>query len=81
MKNNIKNLTSGNEKLGKFAVIQVSISQNIDNEVLNIDNIFCDKKHIFDDEKLADQFCDHANKTEKLSYQWIVQEIIIDRKR
>jgi hypothetical protein len=81
MKNNIKNLTSGNEKLVKFAVIQVSISQNIDNEVLNIDNIFCDKKHIFDDEKLADQFCDHANKTEKLSYQWIVQEIIIDRKR
>jgi len=81
MKNNIKNLTSGNEKLVKFAAIQVSISQNIDNEVLNIDNIFCDKKHIFDDEKLADQFCDHANKTEKLSYQWIVQEIIIDRKR
>ena len=81
MKNNIKDLTSGKEKLVKYAVIQVSISKNIDNEVLNIDNIFCDKHHIFDSEDLADQFCDHANKTEKLSYQWIVQEIIIDRKR
>ena len=79
MKNNIKNLTSSNEKLVKYAVVQVSIRDNDD--ILGIDNIFCDKKHIFDDEKLADQFCDHANKTEKLSYQWIVQEIIIDRKR
>jgi hypothetical protein len=79
MKNNIKNLTSSNEKLVKYAVVQVSIRDNDD--ILDIDNIFCDKKHIFDDEKLADQFCDHANKTEKLSYQWIVQEIIIDRKR
>jgi len=72
--NLIKNLASGNEKLVKYAVVQVSIKDNLD-----IDNIFCDKKHIFYDEKLADQFCDHANKTEKLSYQWIVQEIIIDR--
>jgi hypothetical protein len=79
MKNNIKNLASSNEKLVKYAVVQVSIRDNDD--ILDIDNIFCDKKHIFDDEKLADQFCDHANKTEKLSYQWIVQEIIIDRKR
>jgi len=79
MKNNIKNLTSSNEKLVKYAVVQVLIRDNDD--ILDIDNIFCDKKHIFDDEKLADQFCDHANKSEKLSYQWIVQEIIIDRKR
>jgi hypothetical protein len=78
MKNNVKNLTSSNEKLVKYAVVQVSIR---DNDILDIDNIFCDKKHIFADESLADQFCDHANKTEKLSYQWIVQEIIIDRKR
>tara|TARA_R110000824_G_scaffold90341_1_gene220749 strand:- start:198 stop:437 length:240 start_codon:yes stop_codon:yes gene_type:complete len=79
MINNIKNLTSSSEKLVKYAVVQVSIRDNDD--ILDIDNIFCDKKHIFNDEKLADQFCDHANKTEKLSYQWIVQEIIIDRKR
>ena len=62
MKNNIKNLTSGKEKLVKYAVIQASISKNIDNEILNIDNIYCDKHHIFDSEDLADQFCDHANK-------------------
>jgi hypothetical protein len=77
--NLIKNLASGNEKLVKYAVVQVVIRDN--DNILDIDNIFCDKKHIFNDEKLADQFCDHANKTEKLSYQWIVQEIIIDRKR
>lgn len=79
MKNNIKNLASGKEKLVKFAVIQVSVKDNDD--ILDIDNIFCDKKHIFNDEKLADQFCDHANKSEKLSYQWLVQEIILDKKR
>ena len=77
--NTIKNLSSSNEKLVYYAVIQVSLSKNKDNEVLNIDNIFCDKKHIFIDESLADQFCDHANKTEKYSYQWLVQEIVLDK--
>jgi len=81
MLNKIKNLTSGKEKLVKYAVIQVSVSQNIDNEILDIKNIFCDKKHIFDDETLADQFCDHANKSEDSSYQWLVVEIILDKKR
>jgi|TARA_R100000005_G_C4807534_1_gene95759 hypothetical protein len=79
MLNKIKNLTSGKEKLVKYAVIQVSVSKNKDNDILNIDNIFCDKHHIFDSEDLADQFCDHANKSEKLSYQWLVQEIVLDK--
>ena len=73
----ISNLTRGNEKLVKYAVLQVSIKDNDD--ILEAENIFCDKKHIFNDETLADQFCDHANKSEKLSYQWVVKEIIIDR--
>ena len=73
----ISNLTRGNDKLVKYAVLQVSIKDNDD--ILEVENIFCDKKHIFNDETLADQFCDHANKSEKLSYQWIVKEIIIDR--
>ena len=77
MLNKIKNLTSGKEKLVKYAVLQVSIKNNDD--ILEVENIFCDKKHIFNDETLADQFCDHANKSEKLSYQWLVKEIIIDR--
>ena len=77
--NKIKHLTSGKEKLVKYAVIQVSVSKNKDNDILNIDNIFCDKHHIFDSEDLADQFCDHANKSEKLSYQWLVQEIVLDK--
>ena len=67
MLNKIKNLTSSKEKLVKYAVVQVSVRDN--------DNIL----DIFNDEKLANQFCDHANKSEKLSYQWLVQEIIIDR--
>ena len=76
---NVKNLSSCKEKLVYYAVIQVSLSKNKDNEVLTIDNIFCDKKHIFTDESLADKFCDHANKSEKLSYQWLVQEIVLDQ--
>ena len=75
----ISNLTRGNEKLVKYAVLQISVSENIDNEILNIKKIYCDKTHIFDDETLADQFCDHANKSEQLSYKWLVTEIIIDR--
>tara|TARA_R100001129_G_C5243325_1_gene226170 strand:+ start:226 stop:462 length:237 start_codon:yes stop_codon:yes gene_type:complete len=75
----ISNLTSGKEKLVKYAVLQISVAENIDNEILDIKNIFCDKTHIFNDETLADQFCDHANKSEKSSYQWLVAEIIIDR--
>ena len=34
MKNNIKDLTSGKEKLVKYAVIQVSISKNIDSKII-----------------------------------------------
>lgn len=76
---NIKNLPDSKEKSVYYAVIQVSLSKNKDNEVLNIDNIFCDKHHIFINESLADKFCDHANKSEKLSYQWLVQEIVLDQ--
>ena len=79
MLDKIKNLTSCKEKLVYYAVIQVSLLKNKDNEVLNIDNIFCNEKHIFTDESLADKFCDHANKSEKLSYQWLVQEIVLDQ--
>mgnify|MGYP003113066152 FL=1 len=79
MLNKVKNLASSKEKLVKYAVIQVSISKNIDNEISNINNIYCDKNNIFDSEDLADKFCDHANKREKLDYQWLVQEIILDK--
>lgn len=80
MKNNIKNLTSGKEKLVKYAVMQVEIT---DNEVYNrsfITNIFCDKHNIFDNEQSAQAFCDHTNNTEKYSYKWIVQKIVVDCK-
>jgi len=79
MNSNIKNLTSGKEKLVKYAVIQIDVSKNIDNEILDIKNIYVDKNNIFDSEDLADQFCDHANKRERLDYQWLVQEIILDK--
>ena len=79
MKSNLKNLASSKEKLVKYAVIQVSVSKNIDNEITNIINIYCDKNNIFDDEFLAYQFCNHANKRERLNYQWLVQEIILDK--
>ena len=79
MVNNIKNLASGKEKLVKYAVIQIDISKNTDNEILDIKNIYIDKNNIFDSEDLADQFCDHINNREKLDYQWLVQEIILDK--
>tara|TARA_Y100001938_G_C7782983_1_gene278831 strand:- start:174 stop:413 length:240 start_codon:yes stop_codon:yes gene_type:complete len=79
MLDKIKNLSSCKEKLVYYAVIQVSVSKTKDNDILYIDNIFCDKHHIFIDESLADKFCDHANKSEKLSYQWLVQEIVLDK--
>ena len=79
MNSNIKNLPNSKEKLVYYAVIQVSVSKTKDNDILYIDNIFCDKHHIFINESLADKFCDHAIKSEKLSYQWLVQEIVLDK--
>ena len=79
MNSNIKNLPNSKEKLVYYAVIQVSVSKTKDNDILYIDNIFCDKHHIFINESLADKFCDHANKSEKLSYQWLEQEIVLDK--
>ena len=79
MLNKVENLASSKEKLVKYAVIQIDVSKNIDNEILDIKNIYVDKNNIFDSEYLADRFCDHANKREKLDYQWLVQEIILDK--
>lgn len=73
---NISNLTSGKEKLVKYAVLRIDYSTN--NDLFRINSIDCNKKHIFDSEELADQFCDHANKSEVYDYQYIVKQIIID---
>ena len=83
---NIKNLAASNdkaEKVVKYAVIKLSISQNIDDEISDIKYIFAsDQNNIFDSEGLAEQFCDHANNREKSShqYQCIVQKIILNKK-
>ncbi len=73
---NISNLSSCNEKLVKYAVLRIDYSARSD--LFRINSIDCNKKHIFDSEELADQFCDHANKSEVHEYQYIVKQIIID---
>ena len=76
---NISNLARGNEKLVKYVVLRIDYSTNDD--LFRINSIDCNKKHIFDSEELADQFCDHANKSEVYDYQYIVKQIIIDTNR
>lgn len=79
MKNIKTILKGGKEKpLKQYAVVKISTQRDENNEVIAASNLFCDEKHIFDDEALADIFCDHANKKESLSYQWRVIEFDLD---
>ena len=79
MINNIKNLTSSNEKLDTQKTQYIVLKLWLDD--LTITDIFHKNEDVFNSEDLADLYCDNAQRREKSAkvlYKTI--EVIVDKK-